>query len=283
MLPVLLFAQSPLLKIGLIADIQYCNCATEGSRNYRNSVEKLEEAIKTINHETVNFTVEVGDLIDRDFDSFTPMCQQMNTLTAKWIFIPGNHDFNVADSLKEKVWKMIPAKKGYGSETIGNVRLIYLNGFENSIVAWPKGTAEHKENKARLDKLGKEKAKNASDWNGGLGKKQLEWIKDQVEKANTAHQKLVVFGHQPIIPGDEHSLWDSKKLIRILAGYQHQVLYLCGHKHSGGDHTIGNIRVLNLKGMIEQPVSSFGILSIYSDRYELKGFGNQWSTTGRWE
>jgi len=268
-------AQSPILKIGLIADIQYCDCPPSGAREYAGSLGKLNEAMKVINAEKVNLTVELGDMIDRDFASYDPTFKILNKLNSRWIFVPGNHDFNVGDSLKTKVWKMIPAKKGYWSEVVGNIRLVYLNGFENSVIAYPKGTKNYHENRERLDKLEKEKAENASDWNGGLGKKQLEWVKAEVEKANKANQKLIVFGHQPVVPDEAHSLWDSQKLINIFAGCKHQVLYICGHKHSGGDHTIGNTRLLNLKGMVEQPLPTFGILSIYPDRYELKGFGNQ--------
>jgi len=281
--PVITFGQSPQLKIGLLADVQYCDCETAGSREYAKSLGKLDEAIKVINGENVNLTVELGDLIDRDFASFAPVIQKMHALKARWVFVPGNHDFNVEDRLKKKVWKMIPSKKGYGSEVFGDTRLIYLNGFHNSVIAYAKGTEDYQENITRLEKLEQEKAKNAADWNGGLGKKQIKWIKEEVEKANRANQKLILFGHQPIIPDEAHSMWDSKKLIKALAASQHQVLYLCGHKHSGGDTLIGNIHILNLMGMVEQPKSSFGVLSVFADHYELHGYGSQASTKGEWK
>lgn len=283
MTPFLARAQVPQLRIGLLADIQYCACETAGTREYSKSTVKLDEAIKVINSAEVDFTVEVGDMIDRDFISFDPIITRLNKLKSKWIFVPGNHDFNVEDSLKKKVWKMIPSKKGYWSQVIGDVRIVYLNGFQNSVIAYPKGSKDQKENKLRLEQLEKEKAKNASDWNGGLGKNQLEWINKQVEQANNGNQKLVVFGHQPIIPGEEHSMWDSAKLIDVLAAYHQKVLYICGHKHAGGDHTIRNTRIINLKGMVEQPVTSFGILSVYPDRWEVKGYGLQENAEGKWK
>ncbi len=271
------------LKIGLLADVQFCACEAAGAREYEKSAGKLEEAVQVMNRSEVNFTVEVGDLIDRDFASFEPISRIMNSLHSRWVFVPGNHDFNVPDSLKKRVWKMIPSKKGYRSEVIGDIRMVYLNGFENSVIAYKKGSKEHKDNKGRLADLEKAKAKNASDWNGGLGKKQLKWIKTEVEKASRANQKLIVFGHQPIIPGEEHSMWDSKKLIEILNGFKHQVLYICGHKHSGGDTTIGKIRIINLKGMVEQPTASYAVLTVYPDRWEIKGYGEETSKEGRWK
>jgi 3',5'-cyclic AMP phosphodiesterase CpdA len=282
LLPSVLTGQVPSLKVGLLADIQYCNCQSAGARTYEQSLGRLKEAVLAINGEKVNFSVETGDLIDRDFASYLPVEKVMNTLVSGWIFVPGNHDFNVADSLKKQVWNRIPAKKGYWSEIRGDVRLIYLNGFENSVAAYSKGTGRYRRNRELLDKLGQANEKNAFDWNGGLGRKQLDWIRLEVAKANKAHQKLIVFGHQPINPGEEHSLWDSDKLIGILAGYRGHALYICGHKHSGGDHTLRNIRIINLKGMVEQTVPSFGILSVYPERWEIKGFGAEGSYEGRW-
>jgi predicted phosphodiesterase len=280
--PMVLFAQAPGLKIGLVADAQYCNCETSGTREYRKSAEKLREAVKVFNSEKVNFTVELGDLIDRDFASFSTMKAILGTLSSAWIFVPGNHDFNVEDSLKKSVWKMAGAKKGYWSQVIGEVRLVYLNGFQNSVAAYGKSKKDYVENIERLNELTKEKAKNAFDWNGGLGKKQLAWLKTEIEEANQARQKLIIFCHQPPIPGEAHSLWDSKKLIKTLSGCRHKVLYICGHKHSGGDDTIGNIRIINLKGMVEGTGNAFSILDIYPDRWEVKGYGNQGNIGGSW-
>jgi len=245
-------AQAPILKIGLIADIQYCPCPTAFSREYSKSLGKEEEAVAAINKEGVNFTVELGDMIDHDYQNFDPVIQRLNTLNSKWIFIPGNHDLSVRHSLKKKVLDRIPAKKRYWSEVIGDLRLVYLNGFEKKVIGW----------------------------NGALGGIQLAWIKSEVEKANQSHQRLILFAHQLIVPGDSHSLLETQKMIKILSGSQHTVLYICGHKHSGSDHMIGNIRILNLKGMVEAKQTSFGVLSVYPDRWELRGYGEQESIQG---
>lgn len=274
-IPGRIMAQNNELRIGIMADIQYCNCETAGTRFYRLSLGKLDEAVKELVKEKVDFTVLLGDVIDRDFESFKTVFDRLKPLEPKVVFIPGNHDFNVADSLKDDVRKMLPAKRGYWSEARQGVRLVYLNGFVNSVVAWPKGTKNHKEGKEILDKLALEKAKNASDWNGGFGKKQLDWLKGQVELANANGEKLVLFGHQPVVPFDEHSAWDTDELLDIVSGYRGIVPYFCGHKHSGGDHQTGNCRIINLKGMVEDTTNAFCILEIQSDRYIIKGFGRQ--------
>jgi hypothetical protein len=43
------------------------------------------------------------------------------------------------------------------------------------------------------------------------------------------------------------------------------------------------VRIVNLKGMVEQKAVTFGILAIFDDRWEIMGFGEQGSFEGRWD
>lgn len=63
-----IFAQSspPLIVFGLIADTQYADCESGKTRFYRNSLGKLHESIDYFNNQKVQFTVNLGDIIDRD-------------------------------------------------------------------------------------------------------------------------------------------------------------------------------------------------------------------------
>lgn len=63
-----IFAQSspPLIVFGLIVDTQYADCESGKTRFYRNSLGKLHESIDYFNNQKVQFTVNLGDIIDRD-------------------------------------------------------------------------------------------------------------------------------------------------------------------------------------------------------------------------
>ena len=50
---------SPLIRFGLIADIQYGDCDTHGDRYYRNSLEKLTSCIDSLNEQKVQFTINL--------------------------------------------------------------------------------------------------------------------------------------------------------------------------------------------------------------------------------
>ncbi len=267
--------EGPLLRIGLLADIQYCDCETAGTRQYRLSLGKLEEAVKEFLAEKVDLTVVLGDLIDRDLASFKAVDERLEPLKPDVIIVPGNHDFAVgtgreADRTRAELHALCPAVS-----TLAGIRMLFLNGMANSIEAWPVGSLKRKKGTETFTRLKSEGAPNAQEWNGGLGKKQLNWVDRQVRKSNKSDQKLFIFCHFPALPGDVHSLWDTPELLRILEQAQEPVVYLCGHNHAGGDHQIGNLRLINLRGMVEQTTNAFGILEFRPDEYSLRGFGRQ--------
>ncbi len=272
-------AQDPIIKIGLLADVQYCDCPTAGTRNYRLSLGKIEEAVRELVKQNVDLTVLLGDVIDRGPESFGPVYERLRPLGREVVIVQGNHDLTEGERRKAKGERRILRRQEV--KIMGDVRMLFLNAMVNSMEAWPEGSKEHNIGLETYNRLKSEGAPNAQEWNGGLGEKQLRWIRHQVKKSNRHHQPLLLFCHMPALPGDAHSLWDTPQLLEILKEADKQVLYLCGHKHSGGDDTVGNVRILNLKGMVEGTTNAFGILSIYPDRIELKGYGVQGSAEVR--
>lgn len=276
-------AQSPILRIGLLADIQYCDCETAGTRHYRLSLDKTTEAVKVLLDEKVDYTVLLGDLIDRDISSSRPVWDRLGPLEPGLVMVPGNHDFALgagkeADCARKELRNCCPEVRNRG-----NVRMLFLNGMMNSIGAWPEGSRKQARGLAQLNAMKAAGAPNAQEWNGGLGNHQLKWIRKQVIRANRNNQSLILFCHLPALPGDVHSLWDTPQLLKILGMSQKTVLYLCGHKHSGGDDQVGNCRIINLKGMVEGTGTAYGLLEVFQDRWTVKGFGSQGSSQGEWK
>ena len=64
--PQALFAQEekPQLRIGLVTDLHYADKNAAGSRHYRETLGKLEEAAKQFGKAKPSFIVELGDFID---------------------------------------------------------------------------------------------------------------------------------------------------------------------------------------------------------------------------
>src|SRR5690606_33885578 len=118
----------PVFSIGVVADIQYCDCETANNRHYRQSLTKLDEAITVFNGRNVDFVVSLGDLIDRDYDSFYPVKDRLIQLQMPVYHVLGNHDFSVVADRLQGVPTVLGLENRYYSNVVSNYRLIYMDG-----------------------------------------------------------------------------------------------------------------------------------------------------------
>ncbi|MCK5821069.1 MAG: metallophosphoesterase [Bacteroidales bacterium] len=264
-----------IIRIGLYTDIQYYDGPAAGSRHYRQSLEKIPKMLKHLNTEDLDFLVELGDRIDRDYKSFKPVEALLSESRHPIIFVPGNHDYSVSSFNKIRVTAKSGHSKAYHSQTIGKWHLVFLNGLDNSIVAHSWYSLKYWKAKRKLETLKAQNAPNAYDWNGGLGEKQIAWLKTQMEIASTKKMNLIVFCHQPLFPGNAHNLWGYEYMLQLLSDHPGEAWWISGHDHRGGYQEVNGVHLLTLRGMVEGLELSYGILELHEDQVDLIGYGGQ--------
>jgi len=267
----------PELSFGVIADPQYADQPTKGSRHYRQSLGKLKTCIHELNSEALDFVVTLGDIIDRDFESFSEIIPIYAGLKIPHEVVLGNHDYSVADADKEKVLGVLGLKAAYRSEVRGKWRFIYLDGMDVSVERYPKSDPRTKTAMKMMQKLKKSGVKQAVPWNGALGEKQLAWLKVELDTSKKANQRVMIFCHFPLQPsGEGHTLWNSTEIVELLDGYDHVVSYMNGHKHSGDYHLHKGCHYVNFKGMVETGnKSAYAIVRCFADRVEIDGYDTE--------
>lgn len=127
-------------KFGVIADPQYADATERMGRFYRQSLAKLDACIDELNKHDLEFTVTVGDLIDRDFSSFDPVLERYKRLRSEHRVVLGNHDFDVADEDKGKVLDRLGLERGYYSHRRPGWKMIVLDGTETPMYRYAEGT-----------------------------------------------------------------------------------------------------------------------------------------------
>lgn len=265
-----------LFSFGAMADVQYADIDQVGKRYYRGSLQKLENSIQLLNQYELSFIASLGDLIDRDFNSFEQPLQLMTTSKTAIHHVLGNHEFMVEDQLKKKVAKLLENPKRYYSFEKDGFVMVMLNGMEESIEAYPKGSKKYKKGMAVYQRLQSEGANNAQTYNGGLGKKQLKWLGKVLKRAGKKHKKVIFFCHFPLLPENGLQLWDNREVLDMIDSSKSVVAYFSGHHHSGNYVVNEGIHHLTFKGIVEAEAdASFGIIDVYPDRLSLKGFGDQ--------
>jgi len=268
-------AAEPELTFGVIADPQYADTDPKWGRFYRNSLTKLESAVADLNTHPLEFTATLGDLIDRDFASFASVMPIYAKLKVPHFPVCGNHDFEVADADKSKVLTAMGLEKAYYSVIRKSWRFLFLDGTDIGIWRYPAGDPRTTAAEEMLERLAATELPQAKGWNGAIGPEQIKWIEAELEAAQAAGQRVILFCHYPVIPaGDSHNLWNAEELVALLGKHKHVAAYMNGHKHAGSYGTHGSCHYLNLKGMVEtEKETAYAVVKCFPDRLEIEGYG----------
>jgi hypothetical protein len=268
-------SQKPLFTFGVIADVQYCDCETEGSRFYRMSLGKLREAMNSFKADSVHFIINLGDMIDRDYASFKPALDIIDSAGLQVYHLTGNHDYSVDDRLKKRLPLPQPGKEGFYSFTIMNFRFIALNGNELSTYA-SANKALVKKAEEYLAALKDSGSVNAIDWNGGMSSRQLVWLKVQLDEATIKNESVIIFCHFPVYPENIHNLLNYKEVNSILMNYHNIIVWFNGHNHAGNYGNFNMIHFVTMKGMVDtEKGNSFAIVEVYRNKIWIKGAGRE--------
>jgi predicted MPP superfamily phosphohydrolase len=269
------YSQKPLFTFGIISDVQYCDCEPEGNRFYRLSSGRLREAVNTFRTDSVNFIVNLGDLIDRGFESYKPVLDILDSSGLQVYHIKGNHDYSVDTRQKRQLPLPMPDKAGYYSFKSGNFRFIALDGNEVSTYA-ATSKASIKTAESYLSQLKDSGSVNAISWNGGISSRQLAWLEVQLNEAAAGKEKVFVLCHFPLYPENIHNLLNYKDVNSLLSNYQNIIACFAGHNHAGNYGNFNMIHFVTFRGMVDSSnKNSFAIVEVYANKIWIKGAGRE--------
>lgn len=267
--------QNPLFTFGLIADAQYSDYNTAGTRFYRSSLWKLREAMQILNQNSADFVINLGDLIDKDYNSYKPVLDIIDSSGLKTYHVAGNHDYAIDRRYKKRLPILSSPKEAYFSFIHNNFRFILLNGNEVSTYASNnKSTIKNAEDYIAF--LKDKGEVNAVDWNGGIGKKQLEWLSGQLNEASKKNEKVFIMCHFPLIPENIHNMLNYKEVLHILENHNNIIAWFNGHNHAGNYGNFNMIHFVTIKGMVEtETENSFALIEVYKNKIWIKGYGRE--------
>ena len=259
-------------KIGVISDCQYCDCDVKWDRYYKKAPQRLEEAIAILNKDSLDYTIHLGDFIDKDFESLDSILPIWKKLKSPSYHVLGNHDFEVKDSLKEEVIKQLNLKNRYYSFVKNDWRFIVLDG--NDLSYHGALTRTKKEQTDSLFNLLKNKElPYLKKWNGALSSDQLTWVKGELDAAVKDNQKVGFYCHFPIFPIDQHNIWNREQFLSLIKPYKNVKIFFNGHNHAGAYQIENNVHYLTFKGMVDtKNTSAFAKVQFDKDTITVEGF-----------
>mgnify|MGYP005842109197 CR=1 FL=1 len=119
-------------------------------------------------------------------------------------------------------------------------------------------------------------------FNGGVGTRQLEWVRETLQSARENEEKVIVISHQPILPGSSSSIclvWNYEDILKVLREYSDVVVAsFAGHAHSGGykrDEESG-IHFRTFEAVLENPHphKTYGMVEVHDNCLLVQGYGN---------
>lgn len=261
----------PEISFGVLADLQYCDADPLKDRHFRNSKHKLARIIEDFNNQKLDFIINLGDTIDRDWISYNEILPLFKEFQSPVYHVLGNHDYEVEDYRKSQVPESIGTDKYYDF-SINSWRFIILDGNEISTYANIAGS----ENYLKAEKLLAEQNVNSNFWNGGIGNERLTWLKEKLQKASKNHEKAVLFCHFPIYPADRHNLLNDCELLDIIHQHSCVKAWFNGHNHHGNYGMLHDTHFVNVKGIVEtEAATAYSIVHLHNDRLEIHGKGDE--------
>lgn len=263
------------VRFGILADLQYFDGPPFKNRHFRASIDKLRRAITQFNSMELDFVINLGDTIDRDFNSFNKILPEFSALNAKLYHVLGNHDFEVEEERYKEVSKVFNILEYY-SFSVADWRFIVLDGNDISTFANAEGSGEYELAESWLREMEREGKINAQIYNGGIGEDQLNWLESELYEAREEGQQVIVFCHYPVFPDNKHNLLNADALLELILSYDVVKAWFCGHNHKGNYGQIGNIHFINMKGMVEgEKELVFATATLRGQEISITGFGSE--------
>ncbi len=221
------------LRIGLVTDMHYADKPSAGTRHYRETLAKLEEAAEKFDEAGLHFLVELGDFIDAAA-SVDVERRYLKTINAEFtkicedrLYVLGNH---CVDTL---------TKSEFLGE-VGKTESYYSfdrNGFHFVVL----------DSCFRSD--GKPYQRRNFKWtDANVPEVELDWLQADL-KVNQL--PVVVFAHQRLDVNNNHGVKNNADVRKLLESSGNVLAVFQGHSHQNDLKHIGGIHYCTLVAMVE--------------------------------
>jgi alkaline phosphatase len=252
-------------SFGLVTDVHYADAPARGSRHYRDSFAKLQEAIRTFNQRKVALLIELGDLIDagpsraKEIEHLQAINEVYRSFRGPRYYVLGNHCLHALTKEEFLAGCRAQIPSSFYSFDHGGFHFVVLD--------------------ANFKRDGTPYAAGNFSWTDcWIHPPQQQWLAEDLKR--TGDRKTFVFLHQNLHDeNDPHGVKNAPQVRRVLETAGNVVAVFQGHMHSGGYAKIGGIHYATLNAMVEGPTlknNAYAIVSVDpSQRIALQGFGRQ--------
>jgi alkaline phosphatase len=249
------------LRIGMVTDLHYADKLPAGTRHYRETLAKLEEAANQFQKDKPDFIVELGDLIDAA-DSVDVEKKYLATINKNFAALPGDKHYVLGNHCvttltKEEFLEGIGRKESRYSFDAGNSHFIILDScFRGDGLPY---------------------GRDNFNWNdANIPGDQIEWLKADLKATN---RQTIVFAHQRLDVKTDHGVKNAEEVRKVLEDSGKVVAVFQGHSHKNDLKDINGIHYCTLVAMVEgagAENNAFSVMDVFDGgTIRLTGFRKQ--------
>ena len=244
-------------RFGIVTDCHYADAEAQGTRFYRESLDKLSECAALMNTERVDFLIELGDFKDQD----KPPAEKKTLSYLQAV---------------EKAFKRFngPAYHALGNHDMDSIsKMQFLKRVENTKIDSNRSYYSFDSNGLRYVVLDANYRTDGTDYNHGnfdwtdanIPSKELDWLRKDLAAAPGA---VIVFIHQLLDGTGSVYVKNAAQVRKILEASGKVLAVFQGHHHTGSYSNIAGIHYYTLKAVIEGhglQNNSYAIAEVHQD------------------
>ena len=243
-------------SFGAVADIQYADKGDRFSRDFRDSLGKLDKAVSYFNTQDLAFVVQLGDMVDgqsdkdKNLEDYRKVLDIFNAIKAPKYHVAGNHCMTLGTST---LLQSFGTERLYYDFTVPQApgwRFIVLDGNDG-------GT-----------------------WRMGEG--QLSWLSGKLKETVSNKERVICFCHFPLLNeiALTHRLHEPEDVLKVIdESHVDVIAWISGHHHKGGYALRNGVHHVSVKGMVEAKDNSYAVFKFHDGELVETGFGDEPSRT----
>lgn len=251
----------PAARVGVLTDIHFADKPPAGTRHYRESLDKLREAVARFQEEKVDFAVELGDLIDSarspelELKHLAAVEAEYSRFKGPRHYVLGNH---CLDGLTRKqFFENCGASRPYYSFDHADFHFIVLDACHRADgEPYSAGNFQWTDSAIPID--------------------ELKWLEADLQETD---KHALVFVHQRLDVANSHGIRNAPAVREVLEKSGKVLAVLQGHSHKNDLRQIGGIPYCTLAAVIEgsgAENNAYGVLELFADgSARIDGFRQQ--------
>ena len=249
------------VRIGLLTDMHYADKKPAGSRYYRQTIDKLQEAAEHFQDDQPDHIVELGDFIDAadsidvEKDYLKRIHREFQALPGKKHYVLGNHCVHTLT--KEEFLDGVGQDKSYYSFDAGGFHFVVLDACFRSD-GQPYGR------------------KNFQWTDPNIPAEQIEWLQADLKATNG---KVIVFVHQRLDVSNNHGVKNASQVRKVLEQSGKVLAVFQGHSHKNDLKEINGIHYCVHRAMVEgsgKESNGYSTMDVFAEgSIRIQGFRKQ--------